>query len=99
MERIPDGEALFDPRPVSVVWGAFVTTLAVARESVKPPRSPDRMILFGEGAARKAIYEFTAHYHLESRTRLDGNRREGDYPTATAERNTELLLPAGSLSQ
>lgn len=86
MERIPDDESLFDPRPVSVVWGAFVTTLAAARESVKPPRSPDRMILFGEGAVRKAIYEFTAHYHLESRTRdseapghsaLDGNSREG----------------------
>jgi hypothetical protein len=60
------------------------------------------MILFGEGALRKTIYEFIAHYHLERRTRdweapgdsaRDGNRREGNYPTATAERNTELLLP------
>ena len=51
-----------------------------------------------------AIYEFATHYHLERRTRAweapghsarDGNRREGNYPTATAERNTELLLPAG----
>jgi hypothetical protein len=66
------------------------------------------MILFGEGRLRKAIYEFTAHYHLESRTRdweapghsaRDGNRREVNYPPATAERNTELLLPVGSLSQ
>jgi hypothetical protein len=32
MGRIPDGEALFDPRLVSVVLGAFVTTLAAARE-------------------------------------------------------------------
>lgn len=64
MDRVPDGEALFDPRPVSVVLGALVTTLAAVRESVEPPRSPDRMILFGEGALRKAIYEFTAHHHL-----------------------------------
>jgi len=32
------------------------------------------MILFGEGALRKAIHEFIAHYHLEKNHHGIGNR-------------------------
>jgi len=34
----------------------------------------DRLILFGEGSLRKAIHEFTAHYHLERNHQGLGNR-------------------------
>jgi hypothetical protein len=55
MERIPDGKPHLIHDRCPWFWGAFVRTLAAARESVKPPRSPDRMILFGEGALRPSM--------------------------------------------
>ena len=33
----------------------------------------DRIILFGERSLRKAVYEFTAHYHLERNHQGLGN--------------------------